>query len=174
MSKNEGRTLAEIMTDLYADPEWVARHEEQERKHQKLTEEYDRDVAPVVADLAKVGLNVRSLGEFINTSESYPEAIPVLLDHLQRDHPPRIRESIIRSLTVVEARGEGARIMLEQFRHSGNESHHVRWAMANAFDVLADAAMVPELEELAARERDDSVARMLEMAIASARKRKPT
>ncbi|MEC9067668.1 MAG: hypothetical protein VX569_10360 [Pseudomonadota bacterium] len=173
MGKDEGRTLAEIMAELHADPVWVAREEQRERERQKLAEEYDRDVAPVVADLAKRGIYVRSLGEFINTSESYPEAIPVLLEHLQRDYPLRIRESIIRSLTVREARGEGARIMLAEFRNSGNEHHQIRWAMANAFDVIADAEMIPELEELAARERDDSVARMLEMAIKSAKKRKP-
>lgn len=166
-------TAAELDALLYSCPEWVAQQEENKRKRQALAEEYDRDIAPVMKDLAEVGIKFPDLDELMEFSDPYPEAFPVLLRHLKKDHPPRIRESIVAALGVSYAHGEPARAVLEEFRHSSNEHRDVRFRMADTLEVTADKSMVEELEQLASIERDDGIAGMLAMAAKSAKKRKP-
>ena len=56
----------------------------------------------LVSDLQKVGAPVRdSVYDLVNTSEPYPEALPVLMEHLERGgYPARIMEGIGRALSV--------------------------------------------------------------------------
>ncbi|MXP09881.1 hypothetical protein GRI68_06785 [Altererythrobacter halimionae] len=154
-------------------PEWVARKEQSDREVEERAARSLEVAQPMLIDLREAGYNVDNISYFVSTHERYLEAVPVLAKHLQRDYPYNIREGIIRALTVPEARGAPARAMLEQFRHSGNERDHVRWAMVNALGVIADAGMVEEMEALLADERDEAVARKLNVAIVKARKRKP-
>jgi hypothetical protein len=70
-----------------------------------MEEELSRAEAPLVQALAEVGLKVKSVWDLVNrATRRYPEAVPVLLDHLQRPYPDPIREGIARALTVAEAR----------------------------------------------------------------------
>lgn len=47
-----------------------------------------------VADLRAIGWPVSSVWDLVNTRQSYPEAVPVLMAHLDRPYDPRIREGI--------------------------------------------------------------------------------
>jgi len=42
--------------------------------------------------------------DLVNSDEPYPEALPILLAHLQRPYPGRVREGIARALAVRDAR----------------------------------------------------------------------
>lgn len=56
---------------------------------------------PIVADLRHVGTDVSSVWDLVNTSEPYPDALPVLLAHLERGgYPERVMESLGRALAV--------------------------------------------------------------------------
>ena len=41
---------------------------------------------------------------WVNTAESYEAALPILLEHLEKPHPGRVREGIARALAVPEAK----------------------------------------------------------------------
>lgn len=59
---------------------------------------------PLLSELREVGWNCESVWDLVNTSKRYPEAIPVLLKHLQLPYSDRTREGIARSLAVREAK----------------------------------------------------------------------
>jgi HEAT repeat protein len=40
----------------------------------------------------------------VNTETPYPEALPILLEHLPRPYPERVREGIARALAVPDAK----------------------------------------------------------------------
>ncbi len=59
---------------------------------------------PVVAALHSVGVQVDSVWDLVNTSEPYPDALPVLMEHLERGgYPDRVMESLGRALAVKPA-----------------------------------------------------------------------
>jgi hypothetical protein len=97
-------TAQDLMARLQADPKWVAAREQEEEVRQKASAEFRRLEAPLVEELRAAGFQVESAWDFVNTSAPYPEALPILLRHLQRPYPGQIREGIARALGVQEAK----------------------------------------------------------------------
>ncbi|NDL56995.1 hypothetical protein [Phytoactinopolyspora mesophila] len=93
------------MAELESDPEWVARRDERDREFAERTARLRAAEEPLVDDLQRVGLFVESVWDLVNTSEPYPEALPILFKHLERPYPDAVREGIARALAV----GEDAR-----------------------------------------------------------------
>ena len=97
--------------------------------------------------LAKVGLEVDSIYDLVNTKKPYPEAIPVLLELLRRPFSnARIKEGIIRALTVKEAKGKAAPALLGQFTKTSDPL--LRWAIGNAISVVAIRSDLGEITKL--------------------------
>ncbi len=98
------------MRELESDPEWVAKREERERQQAKLRAVLDADELELVREICDVGYQVTSVWDLVNNTPhphlkrnfvgEYPAAYPILLKHLGMEHHPRIREGIIRALTV--------------------------------------------------------------------------
>lgn len=87
----------------------------EERKRQ-LTKWYARlrvEEKPILADLAAIGLKVNSVWDLVNTSDPYPEAIPILLKHLTQDYSDRIKEGIARALAVPDAKDAWSLLVAE-------------------------------------------------------------
>jgi len=101
-------TLAEHEAQLKAQGKWddfVANRTEREEARRREAEELARAEGPLLQALADVGLPVKSVWDLVNrTMRRYPAAVPVLLEHLQRQYPDAIRAGIARALTVAEAR----------------------------------------------------------------------
>ena len=56
---------------------------------------------PIVADLRAVGVEIDSVWDLVNTTEPYPAALPVLMEHLEGGgYPDRVMESLGRALAV--------------------------------------------------------------------------
>jgi HEAT repeat protein len=127
-------------------------------------------------DLRAAGVPVDDLSELVNTKRSYRPAVPVLVDWLQRldevpaGERPAVRELLVRSLSVPAARGIAAPALIDEFRRVQDSSGlGIRWVIANALSVVADAAVFDELVELA-RDRANGRAReMLMPALARTR-----
>jgi hypothetical protein len=146
-------TAEELMKKLKANPDWVRRMRERDRKHRaevaKLQAEIKPEHKPLLRDLAAVGIRVRRISELVMMDAPYPKAIPVLLRHLPRARHPVIRDCIARSLTVREAEGVASGPILQELKVEQN--HDVRWAMANALTIIA----VPDDADEIARLVDD-------------------
>jgi hypothetical protein len=97
------KTAAELMAELQADRAFV---DERARREQELAQRaaaWREAEAPLVAALRGVGCDVESVWDLVNTSVSYAAAVPVLLEHVERPYPDRVREGIARALGVPEA-----------------------------------------------------------------------
>ncbi|MCU1509013.1 MAG: hypothetical protein JWQ12_1278 [Glaciihabitans sp.] len=68
-----------------------------------IAEETRKAEAPLVRDLREAGFQVDSLWDLVNAKYSFPRAIPILIEHLTRDYPTRIRSGIARALAGPES-----------------------------------------------------------------------
>jgi hypothetical protein len=142
MTKKKGWiTAAEHMALLQQDPEWVARDAEQEAELKRRREESRREQATLLMELRHVGIQVECVWDFVNTADKYPSAIPVLLHHLTLPYSKRIKEGIVRALTVNYAGPEVLRELIKQFREQTDDSaNSLKWVLGNAISEVASPA----------------------------------
>ena len=139
-------SAAELMSRLQRDPDWVRENAEREARHKAAVEQRREDL--------------------VNAKWPYPAAIPVLVAHLQRVRHPVLREGIGRALTVPEARGAAARVILSELQSpSGESPHSVRWVLANALTLAGDDSIVDEIKALIADDGYTDVRERLTMAV---------
>lgn len=117
----------------------------------------DSRIPAFVEELAAVGVRVSDPWDLVNTRSSYPQAIPVLVDWLERcaEHLPsyrqeKFREGLVRSLAVKEARGNSnvQNAMLDEFDRL-DTSQYYRWAVGNTLAVVATSDILDELLRIA-------------------------
>ena len=82
MSKKDWITAAEHEAQLWRNPEWVARHLENETRLKERQEQARREQAVLVQELNNAGVRVECVYDLVNTADKYPAAIPILLRHL--------------------------------------------------------------------------------------------
>jgi hypothetical protein len=153
-------SAAELMSRLQSDPEWIRKNamREADRKAaaERRSEELRPEQTPILAEIASVGIKVDSIWDLVNAKGSYQAAVLILGEYLPRVRHPLLREGIARALTVPEARGVPAGVILSELRRTYDQSpRSVRWALANALTVAADTTMADAIEELIA---DDNYA----------------
>ncbi len=104
----------------------------------------------LVDDLRSVGLDIYTSDQLRNTSDSYPEAIPVLLKHLKLPQQWEIKDNIIRCLTVKEAKGIAFEPIYQVYLHETDDRKYgVIDSEANALAYLAEKKDIAKLIELA-------------------------
>jgi HEAT repeat protein len=118
----------------------------------------------VVRNLRDVGVDVTDVWELVNGSVAYPAAVPVLLAALQEADPAeaRLREGIVRALTIKQARPVAAPVIISEMRRQqmhGADAMEL-WPYANALAVVADDSVYDEVVALA---MDRSLGRAREM-----------
>ena len=155
MSKKKNPvTAGEFLKQLSQDPDFVRRDQEREQKRRELEAKLRTNEQPLVVALIKAGCKVNSVWDLVNTTATYREAIPVLLKHLQLEYHPRVLEGIARALTVPEARGQPAKVILtELIRQADKDKGQLRFALANALATAGHASMRSDIESLLADPR---------------------
>jgi HEAT repeat protein len=90
----------------------------------------------IARKLRDVGIVVESVYDLVNTSMSYPEAIPILLEALKTgiEHDGT-KEGVIRALTVKEAKGVAGPVLIREFYRTVNPT--LRWTIGNAMTMVA-------------------------------------
>jgi HEAT repeat protein len=104
-------------------------------------------------DLARAGVPVTELWELVNAKAQYPAAVPVLLDWLRHieDRVPaeereKVREGVVRALTVPAARPAAAPALIDQFRRVVDPSGlGPRWVIGNALEVVIDDSVFDDV-----------------------------
>jgi HEAT repeat protein len=130
----------------------------------------EKENALVCEALGRVGIRVTSVYDLVNSSASYPEAIPVLLEMLKVVKSDRMIEGVARALTVREARGIAAKPLIAYFRkyQASNPSQEAtKWAIGNALSGIADKEVFDEVVELVRDKRHGSSRGMLPRALAN-------
>ena len=121
-------------------------------------------------DLSRAGVPVSDLWELVNSDVQYRAAVPVLVEWLERldERVPaadreKVREGLVRALTVPAARPSAAPVLIEQFRRVADPSGlGPRWVIGNALEVVADDSV---FDEVAAIVRDPSFGKARQMVV---------
>lgn len=102
-----------------------------------------QDEQTLVAEANALGYHIESVWDFVNNAHHpvlgsrftgpYERAYPLLIEHLQASHHPRVREGIIRALTVKDG---GEPVWSSLYRAFTQETDNLqRWTLANALTV---------------------------------------
>ncbi|MGE3511604.1 MAG: hypothetical protein AB7N65_22265 [Vicinamibacterales bacterium] len=154
MKPKQGRVTAEeLLRSLSADPEFVAKREQEESERQARAAAWRVAEAPLVAELNDAGFGIASVWDLVNSSESYLDALPILVDHLQRAYPSRVREGIARALAVPEARFAWG-VLVDLYR--AEDSNDAKDGLAIAIAAAADDAVLEEVISLIGDRRHGS------------------
>lgn len=138
----------EFVAQLAADPEYQAKKAAFDAEHKAASEAYSRAEAPVVEALNRGGFKVTSIWDLVNTTEPYTRALPILLDHLQRSYPDKVREAIARAMAVSEAKFAW-HTLLKLFRQDFDQKGNgVKWAVGAALAAAADDEVIQDLVRL--------------------------
>jgi len=122
----------------------------------------------------EVNLHIDSLNDFMHTSESYPEAIPILIDALKEDFDSiYTKDAIVRALTVKEAKGLANKPLLEEYNRTDKQLYdNYCWVIGGAFTVIIVPDDVDPILEIA-KNKDNSTSRqMFIYSLAKIKKRK--
>src|SRR5687768_11938915 len=119
-------TAGELMETLAKDPEYVARAAERDRQIEQRKLEFAKEEAPICDEAKTLGYRITSVWDFVNNvphaflarpfTGPYPNAYPLLVRHLGTPHHPKLREGLIRALTVRDGGRLVIDALLEQFR----------------------------------------------------------
>ena len=111
----------------------------------KLDENENRMVCEA---LSKVGLKVNSVYDLVNSSDNYPDAIPILVDMLHKVKSDIIKEGVARALTIRKAGKDVAKALIKEFQSykaSTQKEEYTKWAIANAILVVADNSFFEDI-----------------------------
>ena len=113
------------------------------------------DHARVIRALQEAGIPAQSVWDLVNSKGAYENAVPVLMELLPLVQDPKVKEGIVRALTVPEARKIATAPLVVEMRASRGYGS-LGWAIGNALSVV----VTPDddaLEELAALIRDETL-----------------
>ena len=129
MSKLE--ILEKRWKELVGRPRSQEELEESDWLRKELELEYPKEYSSMTSELADVGVMISSVYDLVNTAKSYPNAIPILLNHVNKDYHERNKEGIIRALAVKEARGKASPILIAEYHRTPKDKMSLRWAIGN-------------------------------------------
>jgi hypothetical protein len=135
------------MADLEGDPGFIARRDERDRERQRKAIEWRQAEAPLVEELRAAGFKVDSAWDLVNTAVPYAEALPILLAHVQRPYPDRVREGIARALAVPKAK-VGWDLLTRLYKREGRETD-TKDGLAVAIAAASDDEVIDEVIALA-------------------------
>ncbi len=95
------------------------------------------DENKLIGELKQVGIHINSIYDLANTTKSYPQGLPILIGLLRKGiSDDRLKEGIIRSLAVKEAKGLAGAALLEEYNKIPKEKMVLRWTIGSALEVV--------------------------------------
>jgi hypothetical protein len=147
------------MESLANNPEYVARVAERDRRIEQMKREFAAEEAQISREAATVGYRITSVWDFVNNAphpflprpfpEPYPLAYPLLVRHLGMPHHRKVREGLIRALTVRDGGRFVIDALLEHFRTERDAE--LKWVLANALRVampVRERKQYPDIENV--------------------------
>jgi len=113
-------------------------------------------------------VKVTSAWDLVNTAKPYPDALPVLLQHLQRPYPDRVREGLARALAVRSAAAFAWETLVRLYREE-SAGTDAKDGLAVALAAIATSAELDELLELVRNARHGQSRILLISGIARSR-----
>lgn len=134
--------------ELLRRPKTKEEIEEMEIIRKQFTAELNRETIDLLNDLKKVDIDISSVWDLVNSKESYPAAIDILLSYLPKQFHPRNKEGIVRALAVKEAKGKAAKMLIEEYNKTPKEFASLRWALGYSIAIVMTMEDVNEIFEI--------------------------
>ncbi|MBN2340799.1 MAG: hypothetical protein JXX29_12835 [Deltaproteobacteria bacterium] len=164
------KTAAELLAELQNDESFVQKTAIKKAQKEQNSREYRQNAMPVLDDLKSAGFHVSNIREL--RTKKFKSAIPVLIKWLPNISDVFVKEDIIRTLSVPWA-GAAVPVLLREFSSTIDETNTgVRWAIANALEVLADDEIFDELVLLIKNKSLGRSREMLVLALAKMKRRR--
>ncbi|MGA1813814.1 hypothetical protein VH571_15635 [Frondihabitans sp. 4ASC-45] len=152
MTKGTGQTAAEIMAELEANLQFVAEAKEPELERFRQRAVWADAEKDIVSELRNIGYDIESVWDLVPRAEPYPEALPVLLWHLEHgDYPARIDEGLARAMAVPDSLFAWKDLVA---LYSASKTRDRRDGLAAALAAIATATEVHDLIQLADEPRN--------------------
>lgn len=141
-------------------------------RRQRALDEYLEEAGPVLAELSAAGFDLnpsRGISDLIKNKSyrnksSYKRAIQILLHWLPRVEDLRVKEDIVRTLTIKWAKPAAAPTLIEEFLATGRSGSY-KWAVGNALSVVADDIVFDEVVEVVQDKGHGSARQMVVVAL---------
>lgn len=153
--RKKGITAAELMAQLEKNEDYQAMKKNKEEELEKIYKPVFESEKPLVKKLNDLGYAVKSVWDFVNTTESYERAIPLLIESLKEDYHLRIKAGIARSLIVYEAKDVAWDTLIDQFKKAkpkeeikNKEERGYKSALALALSEFMDESRIDQILEL--------------------------
>jgi len=137
-------TAEELNRQLQANPDYQKMMQEKEEKMRIFNAELAKDEEELVKEINQKGVNVESVWDLVNNVKhpfldnkftgEYSEVYSILVNHLDKQHHPSIKEGIIRALTEKDARDVAKDKLLEHFYKEIDKN--MRWVLSNALTTM--------------------------------------
>jgi len=125
-----------------------------------------KDEKPLIDELHKVGINVSSVWDLVNTSKSYKKAIPILIEHLSKPYHPKNKEGIVRALAVKDAIGiVASKAVINEYHNIPIEDHFLRWAIGNTMTILITEDCIDSVTNIVLNEKNGDTRQMFVAAL---------
>lgn len=132
------KTAAERLAELENDPEYVRQRDEWDAKVESQLDEMRRAEKPLVDALRSAGISVHSVWDLANTRAQYPDALPILFEHLQRPYPDLVLRGIAWALAVPASK-KWWKALLQMFQANPETTiNGVKTALAGMLAAAAD------------------------------------
>jgi HEAT repeats len=155
----------ELLDERERDPKHVLRILALESHKKEAAKEYHEAAAPLFAELSASGYPVQSL-DLLARSDASKGAVPILVKWLPKITNSRVKESIVRALSVPWAKGSAERELLAEFcKTPSSENQGLKWAIGNALEVLSGDDVFDDIVELVQDNRHGIARQMLVMAL---------
>ena len=156
-------TAGELAEQLERDPQYRARMAEVARRRQAIVDRNIQDARPLLAQLAAQGFEIRMPADLFNRRLNYRAAIPTLLEWLPRISNPDVKTDVAMALSVKWAKPAAIPVLVKEFERA--EDDLLRWAIANALEVVADDSAFSAIAAWATDSRYGDARQMLVLAL---------
>jgi hypothetical protein len=162
-------SAASLIERLRQDPAYMAKHADRERRRDARRAELAKVSAPMLFELAAVGLAYSSVDELRQSGTRYEDAIPILAKWLPLVPDLGLKQSIVRALSVPWA-GRAAIPLITEFKNTNAfATDSLKWAIGNALAVVAGDNVFDEISELVRDKRHGKSREMLAVALGNMR-----
>jgi len=162
------KSAAELMKALRNNPDYQARIASKNRDRMRATADAQLSSALVLDDLRKIGIDVASLDELRTGGRIYAAAIPLLVSWLGKVDDDRVKEALVRTLSVPWASEEAEGPLIDLYLSlDTNKSHSLKWAIGNALSVISTGKYLDQLLEIVLDKRHGTTRQMIILGLAN-------
>jgi hypothetical protein len=158
MKRGRRVTAGELVQELSRDPAYLAMRERKEADLAAFAATFADEEALIAGEAAAVGYRITSVWDFVNSrphpvldfpfSGPYERAYPLLVRHLGEKHHARVREGIIRALTVKDGGPLVWNALLEELHRETDPN--LKWVLASALKTAMPYRLRRKHPEIAA------------------------